>query len=291
MPTQRLIILRENCQMPNMLILAQKEIRDGYRNKWISVMTLVMAGFALVLAFLGSAPVGTTVISPLAVTVVSLSSLGIFFIPLIALLLSYDSIVGEDDRGTLTLLLAYPITRSDIALGKFLGQLFILAFAIIVGYGSATLAIASFGEVPMAELPWSIFLKLVFSSILLGGVFLALGLLLSILTRERGTAVAGAIGIWLVFVVLFDMALLGILSSGASSLIPDDAVKWIMMASPSDAFRMYNLATNNETALLSGMSGLRADQAVSASVLLVFLCSWIVIPLFASCVFFQRRSL
>ncbi|MCC3306400.1 ABC transporter permease subunit [Sneathiella sp. HT1-7] len=277
--------------MPNMLILAQKEIRDGYRNKWISVMTLVMAGFALVLAFLGSAPVGTTVISPLAVTVVSLSSLGIFFIPLIALLLSYDSIVGEDDRGTLTLLLAYPITRSDIALGKFLGQLFILAFAIIVGYGSATLAIASFGEMPVADLPWSIFLKLVFSSILLGCIFLALGLLLSILTRERGTAAAGAIGIWLVFVVLFDMALLGILSSGASSLIPDDAVKWIMMASPSDAFRMYNLATNNETALLSGMSGLRADQVVPASILLVFLCSWIVIPLFASCVFFQRRAL
>lgn len=291
MPIQRLIILRGNYQMPNMLILAQKEIRDGYRNKWISVMTLVMAGFALVLAFLGSAPVGTTVISPLAVTVVSLSSLGIFFIPLIALLLSYDSIVGEDDRGTLTLLLAYPITRSDIALGKFLGQLFILAFAIIVGYGSATLAIASFGEMPVADLPWSIFLKLVFSSILLGCIFLALGLLLSILTRERGTAAAGAIGIWLVFVVLFDMALLGILSSGASSLIPDDAVKWIMMASPSDAFRMYNLATNNETALLSGMSGLRADQVVPASILLVFLCSWIVIPLFASCVFFQRRAL
>lgn len=291
MPIQRLIILRGNYQMPNMLILAQKEIRDGYRNKWISVMTLVMAGFALVLAFLGSAPVGTTVVSPLAVTVVSLSSLGIFFIPLIALLLSYDSIVGEDDRGTLTLLLAYPITRSDIVLGKFLGQLFILAFAIIVGYGSATLAIASFGEMPVADLPWSIFLKLVFSSILLGCIFLALGLLLSILTRERGTAAAGAIGIWLVFVVLFDMALLGILSSGASSLIPDDAVKWIMMASPSDAFRMYNLATNNETALLSGMSGLRADQVVPASILLVFLCSWIVIPLFASCVFFQRRAL
>ena len=276
--------------MHNILVLAQKEIRDGYRNKWIAVTTLVMAGFALILAFLGSAPVGSTHISPLAVTVVSLSSLSIFFIPLIALLLSYDSIVGEEERGTLTLLLAYPISRPAIAIGKFLGQLSILSFAIVVGYGTATLAIAVAGEIPLAEQAWGIFLKLVLSSILLGAVFLSLGLLLSILTRDRGTAAAGAIGLWLVFVVLFDMALLGILSSGASELIQDDAVKWIMLANPSDAYRMYNLSTNSETALLSGMAGLREDQGVPAPALILLLCLWIMVPLSAACVLFQRRS-
>lgn len=276
--------------MYNILVLASKEIRDGYRNKWIAVMTLVMTGFALILAFLGSAPVGSTHISPMAVTVVSLSSLGIFFIPLIALLLSYDSIVGEEERGTLILLLAYPISKAAIALGKFLGQLSILSFAIIAGYGCATLAIAMTGDIPLAEQGWPILLKLILSSILLGGVFLALGLLLSTLTRDRGTAAAGAIGLWLVFVVLFDMALLGFLSSGAADLIRDDAVKWIMLASPSDAYRMFNLATNAETALLSGMAGLREDQGVPAPVLISLLCAWIIVPLTASCVLFQRRS-
>jgi Cu-processing system permease protein len=275
--------------MFNIWVLVKKEIRDGYRNRWIAVMTLIMAGFALVLAFLGSAPVGSTAISPLAVTVVSLSSLGIFFIPLIALLLSYDSIVGEEERGTLTLLLAYPITRSAIALGKFLGQFSILAFAIVIGYGCATVAIAVTGDTPMADQSWNIFLKLVLSSILLGGVFLALGLLISTVTRDRGTAAAAAIGIWLVFVVLFDMALLGFLSSGAAELIQDEAVKWIMLASPSDAYRMFNLSTNTETALLSGMAGLREDQGVPASILILFLCAWIIVPLTASCLLFQRR--
>jgi len=277
--------------MYNIFVLTWKEIRDGYRNKWIAVMTLVMTGFALILAFLGSAPVGSTHISPMAVTVVSLSSLGIFFIPLIALLLSYDSIVGEEDRGTLILLLAYPISKPAIALGKFLGQLSILSFAIIVGYGSATMAIAMTGDIPFAEQAWPILLKLIISSILLGGVFLSLGLLLSTMMRDRGTAAAGAIGLWLVFVVLFDMALLGFLSSGAADLIRDDTVKWIMLANPSDTYRMFNLSTNSETALLSGMAGLREDQGVPAPVLISLLCFWIIVPLAASCVLFQRRLL
>lgn len=276
--------------MGNILTLIQKEVRDGYRNKWIAVMTFLMAGFALVLALLGSAPVGTTAISPLAVTVVSLSSLGIFFIPLIALLLSYDSIVGEDERGTLILLLAYPVTRTEIALGKFLGQLLILSFAIVVGYGVALVVVAAKGEAPLDQIPWTIFLKLVVSSVMLGGVFLALGLLLSTITKDRGTSAAGAIGLWLVFVVLFDMALLGILSSGAASLIQDEAVKWIMLTSPSDAYRMFNLATNADTALLSGMSGLREDQGVAGSVLLLLLGAWIVVPLSVACALFQRRT-
>lgn len=276
--------------MTNLLILAAKEIRDGYRNRWITVMTIIMAGLAFVLALLGSAPIGTTNISPLSVTVVSLSSLSIFFIPLIALLLSYDSIVGEEERGTLTLLLAHPVTRPAIAVGKFTGQLFILAFAIVVGYGTATLAIVVSGDSVFLEQQWNTFFMLLLSSILLGAVFLALGMLLSIWAKERGTAAACAIGIWLLFVVLFDMVLLGVLGASGTDFLGDDAIKWIMLGNPADAYRMFNLTSNDETAILSGMAGLRGDQGVSGTVLLALLVIWIVVPLTASCLLFQRRS-
>jgi Cu-processing system permease protein len=276
--------------MTNILILATKEIRDGYRNRWIIVMTLIMAGLAFVLALLGSAPVGTTTISPLAVTVVSLSSLSIFFIPLIALLLSYDSIVGEEERGTLTLLLAHPVTRPAIAIGKFAGQLCILAFAIVAGYGIATLAIVMTGDSAFLDQQWGTFFKLLLSSILLGAVFLALGMLLSIWAKERGTAAACAIGIWLLFVVLFDMVLLGILGISGTEFLGDGIVKWIMLSNPTDAYRMFNLTSTDETAILSGMAGLRGDQGVSSSILLALMIFWIILPLTASCLMFQRRS-
>ncbi|MGA0583179.1 MAG: ABC transporter permease subunit, partial [Castellaniella sp.] len=72
------------------LILIRKEIRDGLRNRWVLAITALLAMLALSLGFLGSAPTGTVKVDPLTVTVVSLSSLSIFLIPLIAMLLSYD---------------------------------------------------------------------------------------------------------------------------------------------------------------------------------------------------------
>jgi Cu-processing system permease protein len=123
--------------------IAKKEILDGIRNRWIVATTLLLAALALTLTFLGSAPTGSVGASPLAVTLVSLSSLSILLLPLIALLLSYDAICGEFERGTMLLLLSYPVSRSSLVLGKFVGHLSILGFATVIGYGSAAIALAA----------------------------------------------------------------------------------------------------------------------------------------------------
>jgi Cu-processing system permease protein len=68
---------------------------------------LLLAALALSLTFLGSAPTGNVGTSALDVVIVSLSSLTIFVIPLVALLISHDAIVGEMERGTMLLLLSY----------------------------------------------------------------------------------------------------------------------------------------------------------------------------------------
>ena len=126
--------------MHTVLTLAGKELREGLRNRWVLATTLLLAALALTLALLGSAPTGTVGASRLDVVTVSLASLTIFLVPLIALLLSHDAIAGEAERGTLLLLLAYPVGRGAVILGKFLGQLAILAFATLCGYGAAALA-------------------------------------------------------------------------------------------------------------------------------------------------------
>lgn len=127
--------------MNAMLAIAGKEIREGLRNRWIVATTLLLGMLALTLSFLGSAPTGLTGASALDVMVVSLSSLTIFLIPLIALLLSHDAVVGEAERVMLLLLLSYPVARWQVILGKFLGHLVILAIATVIGYGSAGLAL------------------------------------------------------------------------------------------------------------------------------------------------------
>ena len=130
----------------NVLTLAGKEIREGLRNRWVLAATLLLALLALTLTFLGSAPTGSVGVQPLDVVIVSLSSLTIFLVPLIALLLSHDAIVGEVERGTMLLLLSYPVARWQVVLGKFAGHLAILGFSTVVGYGAAMLAFASTGK-------------------------------------------------------------------------------------------------------------------------------------------------
>ncbi|MCC2652386.1 MAG: hypothetical protein K0Q60_2549, partial [Microvirga sp.] len=104
--------------MRNILIVARKEIQEGLRNRWVLATTLLLAGLALSLTFLGSAPTGTVGVRALDVVIVSLSSLTIFLLPLIALLISHDAIVGEMERGTMLLLLSYPVARWQVLLGK-----------------------------------------------------------------------------------------------------------------------------------------------------------------------------
>lgn len=277
--------------MMNIWTIAAKEIRDGTRNRWIVVITLIMAGLALLLALLGSAPTGTTSVSPLSVTIVSLSSLSIFFIPLIALLLAYDAIVGEAERGTLLLLLAHPVARWQVVVGKFCGHLVLLATAILIGYGIAGFTISFVSDGAIAGPVLASFVRLLVSSIALGAIFLALGYLISAGVGERGTAAAIAIGVWLLFVLLYDMGMLALLAADGGQTISQQLVTWLLLANPTDAYRMFNLTGDNQTATLSGMAGLSARLQVPTYVLVALMMTWIFVPLVMSCLVFRRRQL
>src|SRR5690606_19040883 len=144
--------------MKAILVIAEKEIREGLRNRWVLATTLLLATLALTLTFLGSAPTGNVGASRLDVVIVSLSSLTIFLVPLIALLISHDAIVGEMERGTMLLLLSYPVGRWQVMLGKFVGHLAILSFATVIGYGAAGAVLIATGAVIDAS-SWAAFLS------------------------------------------------------------------------------------------------------------------------------------
>lgn len=276
--------------MTQVFAIAAKEVRDGMRNRWVVAATLVLAALALGLAFLGSAPTGTIGASRLAVTVVSLASLTIFLVPLIALLLSFDSLVGEIERGTMLLLLSYPVGRGQVVWGKFLGHLALLALATVLGYGAAGIGIAlTGGETGFGD--WPAFATLIATSILLGACFLALGLLASAMVRERATAAGLAVGMWLVFVLLFDLGLLGYLSATQGQGVSPEAFRWLLLLNPADSFRLLNLTGFADVRTLSGMAGLSEDAALPMGVLAVALVAWIVVPLLATHAVFARRAL
>jgi Cu-processing system permease protein len=101
---------------------------------------------------------------------------------------------------------------------------------------------------------------MILTSILLGAVFIAIGYLISALVRERATAAGIAIGVWLLLVVLFDMALLGALVVDQGRTISSTALSGMLLFNPTDVYRLFNLAGAENVSVLTNMSGI-ADQA------------------------------
>ncbi|CAN7587029.1 ABC transporter permease [Rhizobium sp. LjRoot258] len=275
--------------MNNILIIARKEIQEGLRNRWVVAVTLLLASLALTLSFLGSAPTGNVGAGRLDIVIVSLASLTIFLVPLIALLLSHDAIVGEMERGTLLLLLSYPVGRKQIVLGKFLGHTLILSVATFLGYGAAGAALVAAGT-PVDPASWIAFGSMIGSSILLGAVFIAIGYLVSASVSQRSTAGGIALGIWLFFVIIYDMGLLGALVSTKGEGFSSGMLSALLMVNPTDTYRLLNLGS--ETAgSVSAIAGVAANSVLTPGLLVVSLLLWAVIPLSLAMLRFSRREL
>lgn len=270
-------------------ILAQKEIRDGLRNRWIAAAIILLGTLAFALSILGSAPTGSVRASDLDITVISLSSLSVYLIPLIALMLSFDALVGEFERGTMMLLLTYPVTRGQVIMGKFIGHVLILFMAIFAGYGGAIIIMTLLTGGSTEG--WQAYAIMMMSSLLLGAVFIALGYLMSILVRERATAVGAAIGLWLVFVVLYDLLLFSVLLIDDGQLMSQQLFSLLMLISPTDSYRILNLSLFEGVSEAAGIAGIASEAGMSSAPLIGVMVSWVIVPLTATLLMFQRREL
>jgi len=276
--------------MTNVFIIAAREVQEGLRNRWVLATTLLLAALALTLTFVGSAPTGTVGAGALEVVVVSLSSLTIFLVPLIALLISHDAVVGDIERGTMLLLLSYPVGRYQVLLGKFLGHLAILAFATVLGYGAAAGTLVLTGAADDAASLLS-FAFMIGSSIMLGAVFVAIGYLVSALVGQRGMAAGIAIGIWLLVVLIYDMALLGLLVVDQGRTISAGVLNVLLLLNPADVYRLLNLTGSSNVSAFSGMAGLADSVTIAPPYLVAALAAWTVLPLFLAGLALSRREL
>lgn len=276
--------------MKRILAIAAREALEGLRNKWAVTAALLLGALSLTLGLLGAAPVGRVDASPLEIEIVSLSSLAILLLPLIALIVSHDAIVGEAERGTLALLLAAPVSRRAAIMGKFTGHVSLLALATAIGFAAGAVALPMSGASIDAG-AWGAFGAMTGASVLLGACFIALGYCASALARDRATAGAIAIGFWLLFAVLFDLALLGLLVLDRGRSLDATAVSALLFLNPCDIYRLFTLGGAGGAARFSGMTSLVAAAPQSASALLAGLAAWIVLPLAVAIRLFERRDI
>lgn len=271
-----------------MWVVAHKEWMDGRRNRWLQSITILLFLLALGIAYLGGAVAGQIGFTGLSNTIVSLASLAVLVMPLIALLLSYDAIVGEDESGTLLLLSSYPITLLQLFMGKWLGRCAVLSSSIVIGFGCAALAMALSTDVMWGELflAFSIFIV---SALLLGMSFLAIGMWVSSFSKTRGQAGAISLIIWLFAAVLFDLLLLGLLV-GTQGHLNSNVLAGLLLINPTDVFRMINFSMFSDMQQHTGLMNLQQEMDFNLLHLLLAAMTWVILPLFAAFNRFKRRA-
>ena len=261
--------------IPRLVTIAAQEFRLARRNLWVVLATAALAAFALALGFLGAGQGAALKTDVLSLTAASLSTLSVYLIPLIALLMSYDALAGEVERGTLALTLATPARRWELFAAKFGAQTAAVGAAIALGFAIAGGAIgAVYGASAEGLAAWA---RLIGSGLALGAVFVAVGLVLSAAAGRTATAAAFAIACWLVLVVLYDLALLGGVIAAGESTFTSHVFPWLVLANPADAFRIYNLAAF-DAAPVAGIDGLARSLPFPPLVPLAVLGLWLTAP-------------
>lgn len=270
--------MNDGLQPRQIAAVAAKEFSDRLRNRWVLAVALVFTVFSLAITYFGGAAQGQIGPRSIEATIASLVSLVIYLIPLIALLLGFDAIVGERERGSLDLLLALPITRLELLLGKYLGLAAALALSTLAGFALvAALLWQRFGAAGLYH-----YGGFVASSVLLGLAFLSLALLLSVLARDRTRASGLAIALWFALVLVFDLLLLGLLVASGGELggvLGGDGFAYLLLLNPADVFRILNVFSLDDMARLYGLASVVPPALGNPWLMGGAMLVWIVAPL------------
>jgi Cu-processing system permease protein len=273
----------------SVLLIAKKEIMDNIRNKWIIFMTGVFAFLTLIISYFGSFGGGW---QSVGLTIAGMMSLVQYLIPIIALMLSYGAVVGEIERGSMSAFLSLPVKRFEIILGKFVGLSTVLAVSIIAGFGIAGIIIGlNVGEINIGE-----YLFFLVASILLGTVFISLGLFASSFFKRRSTSMGMAVFLWFFFTMIWSVITLGVASmivdigSIATGNIPD----WYYAIEMINPLSSYNGLVSINIESVSGMGqqfiGSYPDF-YSTPILTFVLLIWLIVFLTLSILLFKKRDL
>ncbi len=254
-------------------VIAAKEMKDSCRNRWVLAVLVIFWVLALGVTFAGSAVSGELTFPPLTTVIASLSSVSVFMIPLAAMLLCYEAFVGEEEAGTLLLLLSYPITKSQILAGKLLAHSVVLCGAIVSSYGFCAAILLFFSSDYVLGESLCVFAQFIFSCGLLAVTFILISYLVSLKSTEKAKAIGLLLVIWFILVLVYDLILLALLVADFG-----DVGQWIvnllMLINPCDIYRAINMLSSG---LPLGSLGLLAQYEWSSALFYIFIIGWIVI--------------
>ncbi|MEO7230434.1 MAG: ABC transporter permease subunit [Candidatus Limnocylindrales bacterium] len=217
------------------LVVARKEFADHLSSARFVVLMLVLGVAAIVPLYFASDAIRSVasqvvdsrdaflalfLVSPKDVPIPNVFNFVGIVAPLLGVAFAFDAINSERTDGTLPRLLSQPIYRDDVVNGKFAAGLAAITLVLLVvvgvisGFGIVRLGIVPSADEVVRLLAWVVL------TILWVSLWLAFGLLLSVLVRRAATAALIGFGVWLlvaIFGQLIISLVAGILAPVASA--------------------------------------------------------------------------
>ncbi len=144
---------------------------------------------------------------------------------LLALLLTFDTVIGERERSTLMLILANGISRSTLVAGKYLGAFFALLLPLLAGSVVSLWILLDRGGVVLGAQRWQRLAGLLLAYLAYLSVMLLLGLLLSTAARTTSSALVYSLLSWLAIVFLVPQSAIAIADVDQARNIGPPAVR------------------------------------------------------------------
>lgn len=259
--------------------VARKDFQDAVRSRWLWVLTAIMVLIFSLVAYLVRPAAGETVSTNAILSNFLLSTLVTMIVPLAALVVSYDSITGEQATGSLKLLLSLPHSRTAVVAGKLAGRSAAVAAPVVIGFVLPALVLAV-GPLTFDLLGYVAFVAL---TAILGAAFVGIALGLSAATASQRIALAGSVGAFFLFVPLWkaiQFPLQFYLASQGDSLPiePGTLITYLDLLNPTGAYKH----------LLGTIAGGQSQDVVLA---LTLLYAWIFVPPLLGALAFKARDL
>lgn len=266
--------------------MARRELRESLRSRWFALYTAAFALLGLGVAFVSGSGAGEG-LAGFGRTTAGLVNLVSLVVPLMALSAGAGSIAAERERGMLPYLLAQPVSRAELLLGKWLGLALALSSAILLGFGLCALTVAWRGGSGSGA---QALLALAAMSVVLAVALLGPAMLISVFSPRTGVATGGALFAWLVLAFASD---LGLMAGAMTWRLTIQSIFVVCLINPLQAFKLWALdAAGIPLDVLGPVGQYTMDHYSTALPWLsaASLAAWAVIPGGIAAVAFSKRA-
>ena len=186
-------------------VVFRKEFRDMVTSKRLLILIGLFILFYVSGFFLLSSLGLTNIRRPIIFFLRSYSSMISLIAPLLGIAFGYDSIAGEREKGTLKIILAQPIYRDTLILGKVFAFIAITSLSI---YASTFISLGVFaalfgGNIGIEEVTRVLIVSL--AAVLLSLIYYSISLLFSVLVKKSSQSALLSIAVWVILVVILPL--------------------------------------------------------------------------------------